>query len=134
MNWRSHSNRFDNCDIHVSRNDDGMIVVDGSLKNLYKNYSSIIGRIFIKYWSPNASNNTNNVSGVSIPFTNEAIAYEYTVNKGLVRIENDKFRFNLYRPQSYYTNTSKEPVPANVKFVFCDKKMRPFSGVYYVNL
>jgi len=72
--------------------------------------------------------------GVSIPYPNETVAFQDTVNKGLIRVKNDRFRFDLYRPHSYYTNTSKTPVKPNVKFIFCDSEMRPFSGVYYVNL
>lgn len=134
MNWRSHSNKFENCDIALSKNDDGMVLVDGVLKNIYKRYKSIIGDTYVKYWAPNCQCVANDVSGVVVPFPNEEIAFEDTINQGVVKVLNDKFRINLYRPQSYYSNTSQEAIAPNVKFMFCDSQMRPFSSVYMVQV
>ena len=137
MNWRSHSNSFDNCDVMVSKNDNGMVTIDGSLRNLYRKYARIIGKVYIKYWAPASSTKANNVSGVFIPSPNESIAFGDTINKGVVEVENNRFLFNLFRPQSFYNNSGTyedTPVSPNVKFVFCDRKMRPFSSIYYVNV
>lgn len=132
MNWRSHSNTFDNCDTILSKNDTGMVILDGTLNNLYKQYRKTIGGIYVKYWAPASQTNANNISGVNIPFPNEDIAFQDTLNKGVVKVINDKFRFELYRPQSYYINVGDRAVQANVKFVFCDEKLRAFSDVYNV--
>jgi hypothetical protein len=132
MNWRSHSDSFDNCDTILSENDTGMVILDGTLSNLYKKYGKTIGNIYVKYWAPASQSDVNNISGVNIPFPNEEIAFQDTLNKGVIEVENNKFRFELYRPQSYYMNVGDKPVRANVKFIFCDKKMRPFSNIYNV--
>ena len=134
MNWRSHSTRFNNCDLLVSNNDDGMVVINGSLKNLYQDYKKIIGDVYIKYWAPNMSNNATNVSGVAIPYPNESMAFGDTINKGVVRVVNDNFRFNVYRPQQYYLNTGKTAVRPNVKLIFCNSDMKPFSSTYTLQL
>lgn len=132
MNWRSHSNTFQNCDIIVSQNDSGMVVLDGTMKNLYQKYQRIIGDVYIKYWAPATQSEANNVSGISIPYPNETVAFQDTKNKGIVKVENDTFRFEMYRPHSYYINVGDRPVQPNVKFIFLDKKYRPFSSVYNV--
>ncbi len=108
-----------------------------NFKGHTKNYLDALGKlqgIYIQYWAPNKPTRGYSFSGSGLPFPNEEIAYEDTINKGVIKVLQGEFNFHLDYPNSYYSQMGKKLNPPQVKFRFCDGQGKIMSKIYTVIL
>lgn len=125
--------KYSNCIVNVYETKSRLYVVNGKLIDLYKKLNQK-QNLFIKYWAANPPNSTNNVSNINIPFPNKRVAFQNTINKGVVKIIDGNFKFELLQPYCYYTDNGVNYVQPNVKFIICDNDNIKCSPIYTIYL
>jgi hypothetical protein len=97
-----------NCQGQIVTDDDWNMVINGLCK--------ITGARTVKYAASAPADLRMSYMGSGLPFPNEDVAYEGTVNMGEVNITNDAFTFKLVSPNSYYKNNGATLVAPHVHF------------------
>lgn len=116
------------CPLYKSENDDcfidnlllednnnGILLITGTVKESNEEY-------YIKYVAANPPTYSSNFSGSGLPYPTENIAYENTLNKGVIRVEKGKFSFKINYPNSYYKNMGTVHVKPHVKVLLFNDK------------
>lgn len=75
--------------------------------------------IMVKYWAAAPPTWGLGLDGSGLPFANEQMAFDHTVNRGVIQPKGLEFSFELIYPNSYYTNMGiKKVLPeVNIRFV-----------------
>lgn len=121
------------CKVKASANQNGNYIVSGNTKNFLNQFSTI-QPIFIQYWAPNKPHRGYSFNGSGLPFPNEEIAFEDTMNKGVLKVSDGVFNFKLDYPNSYYSQMGRKLNPPCVKFRFCDSNGKTMSKIYTMEL
>ena len=95
LNTTTFNNKDCNGTIEISNVGD--VTVNGSFSNIMSNPTLI-------YWSANPPTYNNSFSGSCLPYPNEDVAFNRTLNKGRINNSNGTFNIKLKYPNSYYTN------------------------------
>lgn len=111
----------------------GNYIVNCNLKDYMKKIVNI-KEVYCKYWAAAPPNYTCSYAGSGLPYNNEKEAFDNTPNKGLVKVDKNKFKIYLNYPNSYYVNMGKKLIKPQVKILFTDNKDTPISDVYTINL
>jgi hypothetical protein len=109
----------------------GIYQIRGSLQG---SFASITGPLYVKYWASNPPDYLSNFSGSALPFPNEEVAFENTVNKGLVEAKGGAFEFRLHYPNSYYRDMGSKYVKPQVKFILVNSANEQLSALYEINI
>lgn len=119
------------CKIEVLGNNQGNYVINGNIKNHLKSFAKFQD-IFIQFWATNKCTRGYSFNGSGLPFPNEEIAFENTTNKGVIKLLDGEFTFNIDSPNSYYTNMGTILNPPCVKYKFCDTNGKSMSKIYTI--
>lgn len=114
----------------TSHNQKGDYMIRGSLKGSLM----VQGNGYIKYWASNPADYGCSFYGSGLPYPNEEVAYENTVNKGAVRLSGNHFEFMIYYPNSYYKNMGTVLVSPTVKIVVVNENNERLSPIYEVKI
>ena len=109
----------------------GIYQISGALQG---SFASLSGPLYVKYWGANPPDYLSNFSGSALPYPNEEVAFENTVNKGVVEVRGGSFSFRLHYPNSYYVEMGSKYVKPQVKFILVDGANRQLSPLYEINL
>jgi hypothetical protein len=120
-------------DFKIQSNPYGNYIVTGNVNDYLKKLINI-KPVFCKYWAAAPPNYTASYAGSGLPYNNEKEALDNTPNKGVIKIDGDKFIFYLNYPNSYYINMGTTLIKPQVKILLCDEKKQPISNVYTINL
>ena len=120
------------CRIRLMKNDQGNFVVKGRIAGGLK--QKIFRTALIKYWAADPPGYLQSYAGSGLPFANEEMAFENTVNCGQTEVLDGEFSFSLHYPNSYYKNMGRDYVEPEVKFIMIDENGTPKSDVYRLNL
>lgn len=111
--WKEKYKSNFSCNGLVIDEGDGEFSVKGRL--IGKNNKNII------WWAANPPTYITSFSGSGLPYPNPNIAYENTVNKGMVKTDcNGYFHFRVRYPNSYYTGLGSKLVEPNCHIKLCD--------------
>lgn len=124
---------FNDCDLKILANNHRHYVIRGQVKNYIKSLANNFN-LYLQYWSPNQCTPRYNHHLSNIPFSTEDIAYENTPNKGVARIVDGLFEFQVSNPNCYFSKMGTKFNPPTVKFRFTDSQGNPVSDVYTVLL
>lgn len=124
---------FTGCDLKILANNHRHYVIRGQVKNYLRSLANNFN-LYLQYWSPNQCTARYNHHLSKIPYSTEDIAYENTPNKGVARIVNGLFEFQVSNPNCYYSKMGTKYNPPLVKFRFTDYQGRPVSSIYTVPL
>jgi hypothetical protein len=122
---------LNNMRLIIKSNNKGDFEINGNLSGIYTTFSS---PTYIKYWAANSPDYLSNFSGSGMPFANEDIAFENSVNKGVVLVSGNGFRILINYPNSYYKNMGTVYVPPEIKLVLVDGNNNRLSPLYEVKL
>jgi hypothetical protein len=126
--------KYTNMDLSVYKNsefppENGDFLIRGRLKG-----SLVVQSGFIKFWAANPADYGCSFYGSGLPYPNEEVAYENTINKGVVPIEGNEFTFNVYYPNSYYRNMGTVLVPPTIKIVVVNGDNERLSPIFEVKI
>lgn len=133
--WKQSDNVFPSCNVKVSNNPYGCIVVTGTPKDPLRSILLTKGKVYVQFWAANPPTYLTSVSGSGLPYPNPEVAYENTPNIGKVLLNPDgTFQFNLNFPNSYYKNLGRTLVRPHVKFLFRDSEGNMIGNIISVKL
>ena len=96
-------------------NNKGDINISGLLTDYLKNLS-FTENLYIKYWAAVPYLKSISFSSFGLPYPNEEIAFNINCNSGIVEINNGEFNFNIFYPNSYYTNQGTKLINPSVHY------------------
>jgi hypothetical protein len=131
--WKKVTEDFLLCSFDVYNNPYGNYRIDGTTKNVISQINTTTP-VYAKYWASNKPTYSESYTGSGLPYPNEEVAYQNSENQGLVKVEGDKFSFNLDYPNSYYTNFFKTYVPPQINIQFIDGNNKNISQIYTIKL
>jgi len=71
----------------------------------------------LKYWAANPPDYHLSLAGTALPFANQEMAFEPSMNVGeLVTEANGSFKFRIAAPNSYYTCAGRQLIPPHLNF------------------
>jgi len=76
----------------------------------------------INYWAADPANHRYSYSGSGMPFHNQEQAYSNKYNVGTVKVTDLKFSFNIFPPNSYYTQLNTNFIKPLLHISTCDDK------------
>lgn len=101
----------------------GTITIDHQWKITVEGQCMLPNAKVVKYAAAAPANSRMSYMGSGLPFPNEDVAYEGSVNIGQVPITqpgdtegSGRFRFVIHSPNSYYTNNGSKLVEPHVHF------------------
>lgn len=97
-----------NCQGKIFTDEKWNITVNGICK--------VSGASFVKYASSAPPDIRMSYMGSGLPYPNEEVAYEGSVNVGKAPINNGTFTFNLVSPNAYYKENGSKLVAPHVHF------------------
>ena len=129
--WNVDYRQYKTCDIKIEHNSRGSYNLTVTMKGklAFLGFNAVI-----KYWAANPPTYLNSYSGSGLPYNNEFIAFENTINKGQVRASGNVFNIHLHYPNSYYANLGKTFVRPEVLFKICDQNDVDMTPTYKVPL
>lgn len=105
-----------------------LYIISGKILNFNMN------NIFVKYWGANKPTFCKSFSGSALPYPNEKIAFENSINVGMVQVVNSRFSFNITLPNSYYINMGTELIPPSINLIIIDSNNKQLTNKYTINL
>ena len=130
--WSSSNKYLPTCDVKIMHNDSSFLINGTLKKNLLE--ISQTKNMFVRWWAANTPNYNSNFSGSGLPFPNEEIAFENTVNVGKSNVLRGNFSFSMRVPNSYYINMGATLVPPEVQMQVCDENGKNISDIQHINL
>lgn len=101
--WKTDFSKNISCNGLVIDEGMGEYTVKGKI-NDYNNNTLI-------WWAGNPPTYITSYSGSGLPYPNSEIAYENTINKGMVKTDDKgNFQFNVMYPNTYYMGLGTNPV------------------------
>ena len=86
----------------------------------------------VSYRAANPADTHLSVSGSALPFANVGIAFNPTVNSGLVKTDNSgQFEFSIHRPNSYYSCNGRQLIPPHLNLLVANQKFYVALGPGY---
>jgi hypothetical protein len=133
--WARDDRVFASCNVKVSQNPYGCIVVEGQPRDPLRSKLLTMGPVYLQYWAANPPTYLTSVSGSGLPYPNPETAYENTPNVGKVRLgAAGRFRFRINFPNSYYKHLGKTLVRPHVKFLFRDSQGNMIGNIISVKI
>jgi len=132
--FKSAEKKLPLCDLNIIKNGNDSFMVSGKLKGSLLQLSSQ-SNLCIKYWAASPPTYNSNFSGSGLPYPNEEVAFDKSVNVGKVNLQNGNFSISLRYPNSYYTNMGTVYVHPEVQIqVFDSVTNKSVSEIQHINL
>jgi len=123
---------FDSNTQYVIRNNGGQYLefknpsIAGIIKyNAVEDTFTITGKSHvnktIKYWASNPIWKNYSYAGSGLPYPNHNIAYENTINHGIVSVINGQFTITVQHPSEYYVSQGKKLLKPHVHLHLLDE-------------
>jgi hypothetical protein len=90
----------------------GDLIVKGTLK-------TSLPTAQLYFWAAAPATKGISFSGSGMPYSDPAMAYDRTPNKGIVNIVNGQFEFSIKHPNAYYIGLGSLYIPPHINFKLC---------------
>lgn len=121
--------------VNIMKNDkDNTLIISGDLNQESLLNVSDISTCSLKFWAANSPTYNGSFSGSGLPFPNENVALDNSVNSGLAKIKGSQFSFDILYPNSYYANMGSVYISPEVKIQIVNKNGKGLSKIQSIKV
>lgn len=102
------------------------IIIEGTVKNILGTH--------MKYWAANKIEKRKSFSGSGLPLASEKMAFQNSVNRGIIKLLLGNFKIIIDKPSTYYTNLGSKYISSKLYYCLCNEKYEDVSKVYSIDL